>query len=75
MTCGVPATFPGSCGLTSRKLDPLAAGECIELTDVRTSSDCPVSFGVPLSLSFEITASTTAQELRLAAPGPGGTTS
>ena len=57
LTCGVPATFQGSCGLTIQKLDLLPSGECIELTDIRTSSDCPVSFGVPLSVSFEITAS------------------
>lgn len=57
MTCGVPATFQGTCGLTVSKLDPLATGECIELTAIRTSSDCPVSFGVPLSVTFEITAS------------------
>jgi hypothetical protein len=57
VTCGVPATFQGSCGLIIKKPDPLSAGECIELTGIRTSSDCPVTFGVPLSVSFEITAS------------------
>jgi len=57
VNCGAPATFAGSCGLTISKPDALPSNECIELTDIRTSSDCPVSFGVPLSVSFEVTVS------------------
>ena len=56
MSCGDPATFAGHCGLTIAYPDKLAASECIQLTDLETSADCPVNFGVPLSLSFQITA-------------------
>jgi hypothetical protein len=58
VTCGPPATFNGSCKLTISRPDALSADECIELTDVQTSADCPVNFGFPLSLSFQVTAST-----------------
>jgi hypothetical protein len=58
VTCGVPVTFHGSCTLTISRPDALSADECIELTDVQTSADCPVNFGFPLSLSFQVTAST-----------------
>jgi len=56
VTCGTQATFPGRCHLTISYPDELPASQCIELTDIRTSADCPVNFGVPLSLSFQITA-------------------
>jgi outer membrane biosynthesis protein TonB len=56
VTCGTQATFPGHCHLTISYPDKLPASQCIELTDIRTSADCPVNFGVPLSLSFQITA-------------------
>jgi hypothetical protein len=58
VTCGAPATFKGSCKLAISRPDALPADECIELTDVQTSADCPVNFGFPLSLSFQVTAST-----------------
>jgi hypothetical protein len=57
VSCGTPATFAGSCGLIVSKRDALPSNECIELTDIRTSSDCPVSFGLPLSVSFAVTSS------------------
>ncbi len=56
VSCGVQATFPGHCDLRVAYPDSLPASECIELTDVRTSADCPVNFAVPLSLSFQVTA-------------------
>jgi hypothetical protein len=60
VTCGTPATFPGHCSLTITYPDKLPASQCLELTDIQTSADCPVNFGVPLSLSFQVTAQTAA---------------
>jgi hypothetical protein len=57
VSCGAPATFDGACGLTIRRPDALPNDECIELNTVQASHDCPVNFGFPLSVSFQVTAS------------------
>jgi hypothetical protein len=57
--------------VTIRNPDALGGHECIELTEIQSSHDCPVNFGFPRSVSFEVTA-ITKKSLRWR-QRPGGT--
>jgi hypothetical protein len=63
-TCGTPVEIVSGCSVSVRRVEPLATGECIEMTKLALSQGCPMVAGVSRSISFDITAETQLRDLR-----------
>lgn len=62
--CGPSVSSAQGCSVSVRRLQALAAGECVEITRLAFSQGCPIPLGASRAVSFEIMTETQLRDLR-----------